>query len=101
MELTLQAAVVALAVLELVKLFIRKVILKNPEYEFPPIYYTLLIPFLTALAGYGLGYIGWAAPIVLEGQAVLQWATAILFELLFYHMGVEPLKTYARTRNGA
>ena len=95
-QLVLNAATVALAAMELVKWVLRKFILKNPEYDFPVIYYTLMIPFLTGLAGIGLGLLGWAEPVVFDPQAILQWALAILVELMFYHMGVKPLKDYAK-----
>jgi len=95
--LTLQAATVALALLEGVKWLLRKFVFKNDEFSFPAVYYTLMVPFLTAIAGIGLAEVGWADPIVYEWSSLLQWGVAVLFELMFYHMGVEPLKEHARS----
>lgn len=94
--ISLEAGAVALMLLEGLKFLLRRLILKDPEFEFPAIYYTLMIPFLTALSGVGLGYLGWAEVIPFDLSATVQWAVAILFELLFYHMGVQPFKDFAR-----
>ena len=89
--IVLQSATVALFVLEGIKFIARKV-LGNPDFTFAPLFYTLLIPFLTAGAGVGLGLLGWAPAVAFEPMAFVQWAVAIAMELALYHMGVEPYK---------
>ena len=97
-SLVIGAGTLALFVLELVKWVLRKFVLKDPAFEFAPIFYELLVPFLTAGAGWLLGFIGWAAPIALDPKVLLQWAVAILIELAAYHMGVKPFKEYRAAR---
>lgn len=95
--LSLEAGVLSMFILEGIKFAIRHWVVKDLLFEFPALYYTLLIPFLTALVGFGLGFIGWADPIVLEWAAVGQWAIAIVVQLAAYHMGLQPFKQYARS----
>ncbi len=95
--LALEAGVLAMFLLELIKFVLRRFFL-GADYEFPPLYYTLLIPFLTALVGFGLGFIGWAEPVVMDWSAVSQWAVAIVIELASYHMGLMPFKEYREAR---
>jgi hypothetical protein len=89
--IAIQAATVALFVLQAVKWIIRK-LKKDPNFTFAPIFYTMLIPFLTALSGIGLGLLGWTPPVPLEWQTIIQWGIAILLELGMYHMGLEPIQ---------
>jgi hypothetical protein len=91
--IALQAATVALFVLEGLKWIVRK-LKKDDGFSFAPIFYTLLIPFLTALAGIGMGMLGWTPAVVFEWQTLVQWGVAILIELALYSMGVQPFKEY-------
>lgn len=95
--LSLEAGVLSMFILEGIKFVLRNWIIKDALFEFPALYYTLLIPFLTALVGFGLGFIGWADPIILEWALVGQWAIAIVVQLAAYHMGLQPFKTFARS----
>jgi hypothetical protein len=95
--LALEAGVLAMFLLEAVKFLVRKFLKLGADYDFPALYYSLLIPFLTALVGYGLGFIGWAEPVVLELASIVQWAIAIVVQLASYHMGLKPLKDYVRS----
>lgn len=97
--LVLEAATLALFVIELVKFVIRRFILKAPDFEFPPVFYGLVIPFLTAASGWLLGYIGWGPAVVLEPRVILQWAVTIVVELALYSMGVERFKEFVRGRD--
>jgi hypothetical protein len=91
----LQAATVALFVLEAIKWIVRKV-KKDAGFTFAPVFYTLLIPFLTALAGIGMGLLGWTPAVAFEWQTIIQWGVAILIELALYGMGVQPFKEFIR-----
>lgn len=89
--ISLQAATVALFVLEGIKWIVRK-ILKNDDFTFAPIFYTLLIPFLTAGAGILLGLAGMGPEVEFVWKDLLSWGLAILLELGLYNLGVNPLK---------
>jgi len=89
--IAVQAATVALFVLEGVKWVLRK-LLKDGDFTFAPIFYTLLIPFLTAGAAIGMGYAGIGPAVAFVPKELVAWGLAILIELALYHLGVEPIK---------
>lgn len=102
-QLVLSTSMVALLALEGVKYVIRRWILKSPEFEFDPKFYQLMIPFLTAVFGLlfslvpSLGFP--APPDPISWQGLLQWALAIVGELVLYNTGVEKFKEFARSRS--
>jgi hypothetical protein len=100
-QLVVSAAVVALFLLEGTKWLFRKFIYKTPNFEFAPIFYELLIPFLTAAVGLGFGYAGLGPDVALEPMALVNWGLAVVLELALYHMGVQPFKAYVRGRTEA
>lgn len=102
-QLFLQVGALALLTLEGLKWFVRRVVLRNPSYEFAPLFYEFLVPFLTALWGFGFSYLPpeLGFPVVedpISWQALVQWFLAILSELALYHMGVERFKEFRASR---
>jgi hypothetical protein len=89
--IAVQAATVALFVLEGIK-FVLRWALKDGDFTFAPIFYTLLIPLLTAGAGIGLGAAGLGPVVAFVPKELISWGLAVLVELLLYHMAVEPIK---------
>ncbi len=94
--LTVSAGLLAMITLELIKVAVKKWYIKDQAYDFPPYFYNLIVPFLTALWGIGLSYAGMGEPLAYTWQTLLQWAIAILVSLGSYYLGVKPLKTYAK-----
>ena len=92
--LVVSAAMLALVLLEAIKYVVRRFVLKNPDYEFAPVFFELMVPFLTALSGLSLSYLGWGPSVELEPSVAIQWAVAIVIEYIFYHMGVQKAKEY-------
>ena len=98
-ELVLTAGLLTTLTLEVLKWVIRRFVLKEPEYDFPTIYYELGLPLITALWGIGLAYVGWGEPIAYDWMSLLQWALAVFASLVLYHLGIKPMKAY-RKANG-
>lgn len=94
--LAVSAGLIAMILLELLKLVVRKFWVKNPEYDFPPYFYNTMIPFLTALLGIGLPYIGIGEPVVVAWQTLLNWLLAVIVTLGSYYLGLAPLKSYSK-----
>lgn len=92
----LSAPLLAMFTLELAKWIVRKWIVKDPEHDFPPVFYETLIPFFTGLWGYVLAVVGWGEPVAFDLTTLLQWALASLITILLYQFGLSPLKTYRR-----
>lgn len=92
----LSAPALALVTIELIKLFIKKVILKDPDHDFPPVFFVTFIPVLTGAWGYLLAYVGWGEPVGFDLVTLLQWFLASLVEVGLYFVGVEPIKSYAK-----
>lgn len=86
----------ASASIEVLKMVIRK--LKGEEVDFPPYFYGLLIPFLTAVWQY-------VVTVFLVGSAtvdlkyMLYWAFSIVVSLITYKDGIKPFKDYAKAWN--
>ena len=93
-QLVLSAALLTTLSLELVKWVLRKWIIKQPEYDFPPLFYDLIIPFLTMLWSIALGYAGWGEPITPDFGGLLNWGLTIVASLAMYYLGVNPSKKY-------
>lgn len=93
----LSAPALALVTIELIKLFIKRVILKDPDHDFPPVFFVTFIPVLTGAWGYLLAYIGWGEPVGFDLMTLVQWFLASLIEVGLYALGVQPLKDYAKT----
>jgi len=92
----ISAGVLSMITLELVKLAIRKWWVKNPEYDFPPLFYNLVLPFLTAVWSIGLGYVGLGEPVAFTWQSLLQWLVSIIVALAAYTLGLSPMKDYVK-----
>lgn len=90
----ISAPLLTTLLIEAIKWVIRKWIVKNPTFDFAPIFYQLAIPFFTACWGIVLGLIGWADPVVFEWQTLLKWALGIIVTLVLYNAGIKPLKEY-------
>ena len=103
--LVLTAGALALLVIEVIK-FVSRKLMSNAEFEFAPIFYDLLIPFLTAAWGLVFSLVpelGFPAPPLeelLTYQGLLQWFLAVLVELVLYNAGVSQFKEFRRARNG-
>ncbi len=96
-QLYLSASLLTTLSLELVKLIWRKWVIKMPDFDFPPVFYELMLPFLSALWSIVLGLIGWADPVVFEWQALLQWAITIVVSMALYYLTLKPFNTYTKS----
>jgi len=94
--LIVSAPMLSLLTLEIIKWLFRKFIVKNPEHDFPPIFYEILIPFFTGAWAYGLAYVGWAEPVTYTAMTLVQWLLACVIQLLLYNFGIQPFKSYAK-----
>ena len=91
--------------LEGVKILLRKVILKQPTFDFPAKFYVVAIPVLNVLVVPLLAILaveGFALPADwLEfGRGAVQVLIASLITLVSYNAGLQPLKAYARGLKG-
>ncbi len=100
-QLALTASLMTNLTLESIKFTVRKWFVKDPGYDFPERFYTLTLPFFTAVWSIVFGLVGWAEKIVFEPQALLQWALTILVTLALYHTGIQPYKAYRKKVNGS
>lgn len=92
----------AVLLLEAVKWFIRKVFLKNPEFDFSEMFYLIMTPVMTFLASPLLSLIGlsgytFPTDWVGWGQELVVVILSSLFTTLIYNQGLKPLKEYARS----
>lgn len=95
-DVTLFPPILASLVLEGVKWLWRKYVVKNMDFDFKPIFYAVIIPFLTFLATWLLGYIGWLPAIMLDVKGLIQWIVQIVLTLAVYQLGIKPLKEYKK-----
>lgn len=100
-QLMLSAGLLTTLSLEAIKLVWRKWVVGVPDFDFPEIFYTLLLPFLTAVWSIVLGLIGWATPVVFEWQSLLQWALTIAASLALYYMTLKPYKEYRESQKAS
>jgi len=100
-QLMLSAGLLTTLTLEVIKVIVRNWILSNSEFDFPEYFYELMLPFLTAVWSIVLGLVGWAAPVVFEWQALLQWALTIAASLALYYMTVKPYKEYSKSQKAS
>lgn len=94
----LSVPLVVMALLELIK-YVTRLATKKPTLDFQPIFYELMIPFLSLLVGYLFGLIGWETPIVMNWMNLLRWGLNIVLTLIMYHIGLKPLKDYIKAYN--
>ncbi len=90
----LTAAIFAPFMLEALKWLYRRLVAKDPNFDFPKIFYTLAIPFSTLIAQITLGFVGWAVAPEVSASYVLQWFIGIVITLAVYQMTIKPLKGY-------
>lgn len=90
----LTAALLAPFLLEAFKHLVRWLIVKDAEFDFPKIFYTVTIPFFTLLAQISTGYLGWSPMPDVSASYVLQWLVGILITLATYYMTIKPFKSY-------
>lgn len=95
-QLILSAGLLTTLTIELIKWVSRKWIVGDVSFDFPPIFYDLLLPFFTAIWSIVLGLAGWATPVVFEWQSLLQWALTIVASLVLYYVTVKPYKEYRK-----
>ena len=94
--MVLSAPLLAMFTMEVVKWVFRKWIIKDPEHDFPPIFYEVLIPLFTGIWGYVLAYVGWGDPVTFDLMTLLRWAIASVLTLGMYQLTLSPLKAYGR-----
>ncbi len=92
-------------ILEGVKILLRRVILKQPTFDFPAKFYVVAIPVLNVLVVPLLALLavdGFVFPADwLEfGRGTVQVLIASLITLVSYNAGLQPLKQYARGLKG-
>jgi len=95
------ASGLAVLLLEAVKWFIRKVFLKNPEFDFSEFFYLIMTPVMTFLASPLLALLGissytFPTDWVGWGQELVIVILSSLFTTLVYNQGLKPLKEYAK-----
>jgi hypothetical protein len=92
----LTAALLAPFLLEAFKYLVRWLVVKDAEFDFPKIFYTVTVPFFTLLAQITTGYLGWSPAPELSLSYVMQWFFGILITLAIYYMTIKPFKSYSR-----
>jgi len=90
----LTAALLAPFLLEAVKYLWRRLVAKNPEFDFSKLFYTLAVPFSTLIAQIATGFLGWSPMPEVSASYVAQWFIGIVVTLATYHMALKPLKAY-------
>jgi len=90
----LTAALLAPFLLEAVKYLWRRLVAKNPEFDFSKLFYTLAIPFSTLVAQLVTGFLGWSLMPDVSASYVAQWFLGILITLATYNLTLKPLKAY-------
>lgn len=95
----LSAPLLTTLLIEVIKWVLRKFILKNPGFDFAPIFYQYTIPLFNAVFGIGLGAIGLAPEVTFEWKTLLSWAISVVITLVLYNFGIKPLKEYTRSYN--
>lgn len=98
-NITLSGALATL-ILELIKWVVRK-IKGDPEFDFPTLFYTIMIPVLTFAVGPLLaliGYEGYTFPVDWSGwlMELVRIALGSVVALVGYNAGLRPLKEYNR-----
>lgn len=94
------AAGLAVLLLEGVKWVIRKLILKDPGFDFSEKFYLILTPVMTYLAGPILAFLGvgeymFPTDWLMFGQQLVVVVLNSLFTTLVYNTSLKPLKDYA------
>lgn len=94
------SAGLAVLLLEGVKWVIRKLILKNPEFDFSEKFYLIMTPVMTYLAGpllalLAVGTYTFPTDWLSFGQQFLVVILNSLFTTLIYNTSLKPLKDYA------
>ena len=95
-QVVLSAGLLTMLTVELVKWVLRRFVLKDPEFDFAPTLYALVLPLVTALWGVGLEYVGWGPEMGLDWQTLLQWAIAVAVSVGTYQLTLKPMKNYAK-----
>ena len=96
------AGLCALGLVTLLKLFWRKVILKNPNYNFPKAFYVISVPVLsiavTPLLAL-MGFVGYTLPLdwVAFGRNLIMLGVSVGVEFFGYNGIVKPMKDYRPT----
>jgi len=92
----LSAGALTSLTIEFIKWLVRNVILKKPEFDFPPVFYNLSLPFISALWGIALFYMGIGDGQLLEWKSLLEWFLSIVIALATYYLVNKPYKQYVR-----
>lgn len=92
----------AVLLIESVKWFIRRVFLKNSEFNFAETFYLIMTPVMTFLAMpllalLGIGRYTFPTELLGWGQEFLVVILGSLFTTLIYNQGLKPLKEYAKS----
>jgi len=94
------ASGLAVLLLEGVKWVIRKLVLKNPEFDFSSKFYLIMTPVMTYLAGpvlalLAIGEYVFPTDWLTFGQQLVVVILNSLFTTLVYNTSVKPLKEYS------
>jgi len=99
----LSTMTLAMLTLELGKLIVRRLILKNPTYDFPSWVYLVFPPVLNALWVVPLAYLGFQGFAIPADWA--DWGRNVLFVLITslgtlaeYSLTLKPMKAYGTQR---
>ena len=89
------AALLAPFLLEAVKKIWRRFVAKDPEYDFPKLFYGMAIPFSTLICQVALGYVGWSVMPDVSFSYVAQWFMGIVITMATYYLAIKPYKAYS------
>lgn len=101
-ELTVSGSAITTLLLELVKFVCRKLVFKNMDYDFPPVFYKIAVPVLNALMPFMLVYV-FGIPSVdpilsMSIIGVVRYVALValgsLGSFVIYENGVRPIKNY-------
>lgn len=92
----LTAAVFASFLLEIGKYLIRTVVLNQPGFDFPPIFYEAGVPFVVFLTQILFGKVGWGVMPEFTVNYLVNWFLGVVVAIGGYYISVKPLKAYRK-----
>ena len=93
--LFITAAALAAFVVELVKYLIRNVILKDPEFDFAPVFYNVGVPLVVFLSELLLGFAELGPMPEFSVVFLARWFIGVVIALGTYALTIKPYKEYS------
>jgi len=97
--LFITAGAFASFVLEIVKWLVRRFLLQQPDYDFPPIFYEIGLPLVVFLSEILMGYAGLGPAPEFTPQFLARWFLGVIIALGTYILTIKPFKEYRSSRS--